>query len=319
MRTRMISKLSSTLYPSLRCAGCSGVPGYWGLFCVSNLRKLSLKNQPWVSRPSLEDLCRILVDSKDTLECLELSFIVGLNDSEDVNDPPVPENRLVLPHVTRLELGYIGPCEAQQVLRQFDFPSLRGLRLQSSDEQAESSGLLMDLTTFVQIEQLSLLNLEEICVSPVADFPEGETVAEESLPVVLQLLLLSRGSLRVLMMRNRCEDFIRFLNYGNGASVEGASVNLSGLKKLVVQMRGPESVAVVSFLRERLEQGTINKVYAGPVLERMCRALKDSVQEEVESLGYQQSARESQVFFNWDFVVLNGVTQSVQKRVSLNT
>lgn len=94
-----------------------------------------------MSRPSLEDLRRILADCKDTLECLELSFIVGLNDSEDVNDPPVPENRLVLPHVTQLELGYMGPCEAQNVLRQFDFPSLGGLTLQNSQERAESSSV----------------------------------------------------------------------------------------------------------------------------------------------------------------------------------
>ncbi len=130
-----LTAVPSTLYPSLRSIGCFGVPERWDLFCVSNLRRLSLKNQPWVSRPSLEDLRRILAVSKNTLECLELSFVVGLDDSEDVSVPPVPENRLVLPHVTQLELGYMGPCEAQNVLRQFDFPSLRGLTLQNSQEK----------------------------------------------------------------------------------------------------------------------------------------------------------------------------------------
>lgn len=99
-----LTEVTSTLYPSLRSAGCFGIPERWDLFCVSNLRRLSLKNQPWVSRPSLEDLRRILAVSKNTLECLELSFVVGLDDSEDVSVPPVPENRLVLPHVTQLEL-----------------------------------------------------------------------------------------------------------------------------------------------------------------------------------------------------------------------
>ncbi len=151
--------------------------------------------------------------------------------------------------------------------------------------------------TFVQVEQLSSLNLVEICVLP-ADFLEVETAAEESLPVVLQLLLLlSHGNPHTLRMTNCCEDFFRFLNYGNGVSVERRCVNLSGLKELVVQMRGPESVAVVSFLRERLEQGTIDEVYAGPVLKRMLLALKDNVQEEIESLGYLQLAKDSRVIF----------------------
>ncbi len=64
-----------------------------------------------------------------------------------------------------------------------------------------------------------------------------------------------------------------------------------------MQMRGPQSVAVVSFLREQLEQGTIDKVYVGPVLERLLLALKDNVQEEIESLGYLQLAKDSRVIF----------------------
>ncbi len=137
----------------------------------------------------------------------------------------------------------------------------------------------------------------------------GETAAEEYLPVVLQLLLrLSGGNPLTLRMTNCCEDFIKFLNYGNGLSVERRSVNLYGLKELVVQMRGPESsVAVVSFLRKRLEQGTIDKVYAGPVLERLLLALKDNVQEEIESLGYLQLAKDSRVIFYLRFVVFDGV------------
>ncbi|SJL17922.1 uncharacterized protein ARMOST_21492 [Armillaria ostoyae] len=229
-------------------------------------QKRRLFRGSWILRSVLHVKFAQVVFEKSAVECLELSFIVGLNDSEDVSDPPVPENRLVLPHVTRLELGYMGLCEAQNVLRQFDFPSLRGLTLRNSQERAESSSVLVSLMTFLQVEQLSSLNLVEICVLP-AGFPEVETAAEESLPVVLEVW------------------------------VEGRSVNLSGLKELVVQMRGPGSVAIVLFLRERLEQGTINKVYAGPVLERMLLALKDDVQEEVSSLGYLQLAKESRVFF----------------------
>ena len=65
-------------------------------------------------------------------------------------------------------------------------------------------------------------------------------------------------------MTNCCEDFIGFLNYGNRLSIGGGSVNL---RELFVQTCGPRSVAAVSFLRKRLEQGTTNKVYAGLVLE----------------------------------------------------
>ncbi|KAK0505600.1 hypothetical protein EDD18DRAFT_1344416 [Armillaria luteobubalina] len=137
----------------------------------------------------------------------------------------------------------------------------------------------MDVMRFVQLEQLSSLNHYEICIAEAADF------LEESLPLVLQLLLrVIRGNLHALRLMKCCKYFYRFLNYGNGLSLEGGSVNLPTLKDNFFQTLGPGSTAVVSFLRKRLERGMINGVYTGPVLDSMVLGLTDDVQEEFEGL-----------------------------------
>ncbi|KAK0237392.1 hypothetical protein EDD85DRAFT_542278 [Armillaria nabsnona] len=286
----------SLLYPALKDVCCSGIPMDWDLFCVSNLRELYFENQPLEARPSMETLRGILSNSKDTLECLELTYAIGLD--EELGDPPPSESRLTLPHVKKLKLIYIDPREVQQILRAFDFPALRTLTINSHNEDEDSSAVLVDVLKYIRVEELLDLSLAGICL-PLENVPERELngAAEESLPLILQFLLrLTRGNLSKLVLQCCCDDFLKFMNYGKESG--GGKVNLSGLKDLIVKVGTEDaSVSVMSFIRDRLELGTVDGVYVGPVMEHILLILKPNVEEEAESLGDMKLAKDGGFFF----------------------
>ncbi len=53
----------------------------------------------------------------------------------------------------------------------------------------------------------------------------------------------------------------------------------------------------MSFIRDRLELGTVDEVYVGPVMEHLIIILKPNVQEEAESLGDLKLAKDGRFFF----------------------
>ncbi|KAK0484108.1 hypothetical protein EDD18DRAFT_1430159 [Armillaria luteobubalina] len=285
----------SLLYPALKEVYWCGLPTDWARFCASNLRELHLQNEPLGQRPSMEVLRGIISNSKDTLECLELTYVI---DPDELGDAPHFESRLTLPHVKRLKLVYIYPREAQQILRAFDFPALRTLTINSHNENEDSSTVLVDLLKYVPVERLLDLRLVGISLPPET-FPERQLkdAEEESLPLILQLVRrLTRGSLHKLMLQFCCHDFLTFMNYGNESG--GGKVNLSGLYGLIVKVRDEEaSVGVLSFIRDRLKLGMVDGVYAGPVLEHMIIIVKPNVKEEVESLGEMKLTKNGGFYF----------------------
>ncbi|SJK99173.1 uncharacterized protein ARMOST_02461 [Armillaria ostoyae] len=300
----------SLLYPALKDVCCSGIPMDWELFCTSNLRVFYLENQPSEERPSMKVLRGILSNSKDTLEYLELTHAIGLD--EELVDPPPSESRLTLPYVKQMKLVYIDPREAQQILRAFDFPALRTLVIKSYNEDEDSRDVLVDALNYVRVEELLDLTLVGISLPP-EDFPERELngVEEKSLPLILQFLRrLTRGHLYKLVLEYCCDDFLKFMNYGNESG--GGKVNLSRLKGLIVKACTEDaSVGVMSFIRNRLERGTVDGVYAGPVLEDLIIIVKPNVQEEAKSLGDLKLAKDGGFFFcNVIFVLYVSVNPS---------
>ncbi|PBK60739.1 hypothetical protein ARMSODRAFT_1066331 [Armillaria solidipes] len=291
----------SLLYPALNDVCCSGIPMDWELFCASNLRVLYLENQPSEERPSMKILRGILSNSKDTLEYLELTHAIGLD--EELADPPPSESRLTLPYVKQMKLVYIDPREAQQILRAFDFPALRTLVIKSYNEDEDNRDVLVDVLNYVRVEELLDLTLVGISLPP-EDFPERELngAEEKSLPLILQFLRrLTRGHLYKLVLEYCCDDFLKFMNYGNESG--GGKVNLSGLKGLIVKACTEDaSVGIMSFIRNRLERGTVDGVYAGPVLEDLIIIVKPNVQEEAESLGDLKLAKDGGFFFYLRFI-----------------
>ncbi|PBK90878.1 hypothetical protein ARMGADRAFT_1082132 [Armillaria gallica] len=270
---------------------------------MSNLRELYLENQPLEARPSMETLRGILSNSKDTLECLELTYAIGLG--EEFGHLPPSESRLTLPHVKKLKLVYIDPREAQQILRTFDFPTLGTITMKSNDENKDSSAVIVDVLKYVRVEELLDVMLTRISL-PTEDFPERELngAEEESLPLVLQFLRrLARGNLHKLVLEYCSGDFLKFMNYRNESG--GGEVNLSGLHALIVKVGTEDaSVGVMSFIRDRLELGTVDGVYGGPVMEHMVVIVKPNVWEEAQSLGDMKLAKDGGFFF-CNFVLMN--------------
>ncbi|KAK0472237.1 hypothetical protein IW261DRAFT_1508615 [Armillaria novae-zelandiae] len=291
-----LSTCSSLLYPALKEVCWSGLPTDWGRFCASNLRELYLENQPLEERPSMENLRGIIFNSKDTLECLELTYVIGVN--EELGDAPPSESRLALPYLKQLKLVYIYPREVQQILRTFDFPALRTLTINSNNEDGDSRAVLVDILKYVRVEELLDLRLIGISLPP-ANFRERELKGfeEDSLPPVLQFVRrLTCGNLYKLLLECCCLDFLKFMNYRHES--RGGKVNLSGLRAMIVKVCTEEaSVGVVSFVRDRLELGTVDGVYAGPVLEHMLINVKPNVQEEALSLGELKLAKKGGFIF----------------------
>ncbi|KAK0435299.1 hypothetical protein EV421DRAFT_1987385 [Armillaria borealis] len=296
MTSQDLQTCGGLLYPALKDVCCSGIPMDWGRFCASNLRVLSLQNQPLEARPSMDILRGIISNSKDTLEYLLLTYVVGLD--EELGDPPPSESRLTLPHVKHLKLLYIDPREAQHILRAFDFPALRKLIIKSHDEDEDSSAVLVDVLKYVRVEELFDVMLAGISLSPEG-FPEQKLngAAEESLPLIFQFLCrLTRGKLFQLVLEYCCDDFLKFMNYGN--EFGGGKLNLSGLNTLIVKVGTEDSsVRVMSFLRNRLELGTVDGVYAGPAMEHLIIIVKPNAEEEAERLGDLKLAKDLRFFF----------------------
>ncbi|KAK0193169.1 hypothetical protein F5146DRAFT_1137044 [Armillaria mellea] len=274
----------SVLYPALQEVCWSGLPMEWGRFCASDLRVLILQNQPSEERPSMETLRGNLSNSKDTLECLELTYAIGLD--EEPGNPPPSQSRLKLPHVKKLKLIYIDPREAQQILRTFDFPALRTLSIDSHNEEEDHSTVLVDVLNYVRFEELLDLRLIGITLSP-EDFSEQELngADEESLPLILQFLCrFSCGNLSKLVLQCCCDEFLKFMNYRN---------DFGGGKNQSFRAQGFDCKGVYRGSKRWCH-------ILRPVLEHMLLIVKPNVQEEAESLGDLKFVDDGTVFLHCD-------------------
>ncbi|KAK0493715.1 hypothetical protein EDD18DRAFT_1107712 [Armillaria luteobubalina] len=126
-------KCSGTLqYPVLTDVTISGVPVAWSHFSASNLRTLVLTEHPLENRLLMQTLHGILTNSKDTLETLTLKWAIALEVGRSGNHLLL--DRVTLPRIKALDIGYTHTQKACQVLRIFDFPALRNLQLHSLDD-----------------------------------------------------------------------------------------------------------------------------------------------------------------------------------------
>ncbi|KAK0488113.1 hypothetical protein EDD18DRAFT_1423668 [Armillaria luteobubalina] len=275
------------LLPALKYVSCSGIPLNWELFSPSNLQTLVLGFQPRDARLSMETLRGILWNSKDTLEHLQLLAVLDIR-----SEVPVPDARLVLKYVTGLALRYTGVHEARALFQGFEFPELRTLVLQNKGRDCDDE-VLLDVLKYTQVEDLFKVQFSRIFVDCLEGAAGG--TAEESTPLILQLFhRFSRGDLQRLTLDHCCECFLKFMNYGN--EMGGGSVNLSQLKALIVCVTTTEaSEGVVSFLRDRLELGSVNGPYAGPVLEQLKLMMWQGVEGQVEALA--ELAKEIQITY----------------------
>ncbi|KAK0432406.1 hypothetical protein EV421DRAFT_1504019, partial [Armillaria borealis] len=241
-----------------------------------------------------ETLHSILCNGKDTLEALELTWVIAAEKDSEWADSPLPMNRVTLPHVEHLDIGYMDPKEACQVLPTFDFPALHKLRLQAGGRELDSS-VFVDVMKYLPVEQLDDLSLIRIYVPP-GEFPDPDLVryggiTEGSLPLLLRFIR-RLGLLRKLSISLYPDTFLKFMNYR-----KGDTINMAGLKELWMQEHiGDSNVGIVPFLRERLELGTVDGEYIGPVLEEMTLSIRSRLYDEVKK--YFGLSERTQPFLN---------------------
>ncbi|KAK0196326.1 hypothetical protein F5146DRAFT_1220859 [Armillaria mellea] len=259
-----------SLQPALKHVGCSGIPMDWGLFSPAGLQKLCLRYEPKDGRPTIETLYGILLNSKDTLEHLDLSFVVG------VHSGPVfeLEKSLVLPQVTHPEVGFGCSHEARAVLQVFDFPLLRELTVESLTGWKRSDYVVEGVLRYVRVEELVELSLLWVDLFEDA----AETLIRELVG------RLSQGCLRRLTLDKCTDAFLRIMDYGK----EGFLALLSGLEELSVRVStNKESEDLVSLLHAILESGMVDGVYAGPTLEKVTITVAEiDLDAELERLDY---------------------------------
>ncbi|KAK0204012.1 hypothetical protein DFS33DRAFT_1336154 [Desarmillaria ectypa] len=289
--TQELQHWSGALYPLLKDVECSGVPYNWNLFTASNLQKLCLAYQPWDKRPSMETLRGILFNSMNTLESLEIACVVDLD-----SDSPPTGTRLALPHVQNLTLGYIVSQEVKLVLQAFEFPAIHKLTIQPSGAETETVDVFFNAMKYLPLGKLQVLELWAACLCPAFPGPEPElvkegSIPEEVLPIALQFIR-RLTSLRMLSLHFPCNMFLKYMNYPVTHPKDGIepppdkAVNMSGLTGLLIQSQNPcADRGVLSFVRERLEQGTVTGEYVGPVMSTMTLFLSEESQEYIESLG----------------------------------
>ncbi|KAK0492455.1 hypothetical protein EDD18DRAFT_1108844 [Armillaria luteobubalina] len=137
------------------------------------------------------------INSKDTPETLTLKWAIA-------SEVGRASNRLLLDHVTlprikALDVRYMHVQEACQMLRMFDFPAFFNVKLHSLDDDVDGSEIFIEMMKYLPLKQLEELGLIHVKF-PLGDFPDQDfmkstTIAEESLPVLLQFVRrLIRGS-----------------------------------------------------------------------------------------------------------------------------
>ncbi|KAK0477815.1 hypothetical protein IW261DRAFT_1631993 [Armillaria novae-zelandiae] len=192
--THELKRSSTRLYPALTEVTISGVPVAWSHFSASNLGKLVLKEYPLDYRMTMQTLNGILSNGKDTLESLTLKWAVA----------------------SEVDIGYMHPQDACQVLQTFAFPALHKLKLRGLVEETDSSMIFIDMMKYLQLEQLEKLDVLKIGF-PLGDFPDRDLVkngriAEESLPLLLKFI---RRLLRVhdLGISSGSDALLKYMNY----------------------------------------------------------------------------------------------------------
>ncbi|KAK0222400.1 hypothetical protein IW262DRAFT_1460746 [Armillaria fumosa] len=232
----------------------------------------------------------------NTLESLELADIIDCTDPSDLHPAKA---RLTLPRVHTLIIGSRTPNEIRFAVQAFAFPALRDLNIIYPLGRPETD-VFVSLMRYLPLDELHELNVRVTCfhetVLPDPDLVRKGTIREESLPVMLQFIrrLTSLHTLELMYFCNTaklhcswCRAFLLFMNYPvtNVKGERNGSLNLSGLNCLSITADGHTSPEVPSFLRKRLELGTVHGKYVGPVFEKLTLSLQLRIplQEEEKS------------------------------------
>ncbi|SJL15572.1 uncharacterized protein ARMOST_19073 [Armillaria ostoyae] len=305
-----LQQWSTSKYPTLTDVACAGIPLEWGLFSPSNLRTLCLRSG--IQRaPSMEILRGILFNSMNTLESLELADIINWADPSDLHPAKA---RLTLPRVHTLIIGNRTPNEVRFAVQAFAFPTLRNLTIKCPLGGPESD-IFVSLIRYLPLDELHKLKFPVTCfretVLPDPDLVKEGNIAEDSLPLMLQFIrrLTSLHTLELMCFCDTaeldcswCSLFLRLMNYPvtDLKDERNGALNLFGLQRLSIKADGHMSPEALSFLRKRLELGTVNGEYVGPVFEKLTLSLWSRIQWQEEDQSFLNDvtlAKEQSIVF----------------------
>ncbi len=289
---------------------CAGIPLEWGLFSPSNLQTLCLRSGIQKA-PSMEILRGILFNSMNTLESLELADIIKWAHPSDLHPAKA---RLTLSSVHILIIGNHTPNEVRFAVQAFTFPALRNLTI-SCPLGGPKRDIFVSLIRYLPLDELHKHKFPVTCfretVLPDPDLVREGTIVEESLPLMLQFIrrLTSLHTLELMCICDTAELdcswwslFLRFMNYPvtDLNDERNGALNLFGLQRLSIRADGHMSPEVLSFLRKRLELGTVNGEYVGPVFEKLTLSLWSRIQWQEEDRSFLEDvtlAKEQSIVF----------------------
>ncbi|KAA1477389.1 hypothetical protein DENSPDRAFT_933680 [Dentipellis sp. KUC8613] len=159
--------------PALKSLSLSGVHLFWPSTLYTGLTSLTISHMDLGQRPSTHELGELLSSTAQSLEYLELRDA----DPSDWEDAPVihEEDRIVLPNVLELVLGYSRPEGAALVLKLFHYPKMQKLTMRDmeydfSDDDSgrilgpDASCVMRALTAQNSLPSVDFLVLQGMCM-----------------------------------------------------------------------------------------------------------------------------------------------------------
>lgn len=295
-----------------------GVPCRWQGFRQSNLTSLSFARLLVHHCPKIQELVEILRLSKDTLDKVE---ILGAFEAGDSGASFSPGERLSLPNVRMLRLGFYNARDLRPLLHRVAFPALRALVIINMYGEDAFGGYMRDLHAlcishlfdtmirFLPLSQITFLILRYVCFREErfpawASFQRG-CVEEKHLPTPLRFMA-SLTSLRHLFLISPDTATLTSMNYpmplmSTEDSVSRLPLVLPNLSFLRIMALSPKNYRnIFDWIVQRhsvLRAALSERYHVGPFLRRMHLCLPEDAQATVDALGYPGLACEETVSY----------------------
>ncbi|SJL11966.1 uncharacterized protein ARMOST_15380 [Armillaria ostoyae] len=180
------------------------------------MHNLQLVGLPSDNLPTPSDLRLVLSNLVNTLEILSLICAV-----RDVEDSPLPQEHLTLPHVHTFSLGYGRTIKEVELILQFlDIPAVRDLSIRDCRivPLLASDGAFTHIMKRLPLRQNLSLKLSNVVFEVREDYIMSQDVldgnfdAEEDLPIPLRFIR-KLTTVKQLSVNSPCPIFMYFTPY----------------------------------------------------------------------------------------------------------
>ncbi|KAK0448465.1 uncharacterized protein EV420DRAFT_844307 [Desarmillaria tabescens] len=317
---RLLASPKAELCPSLKELTIS-IPCQWQEFGFSNLTSLSFAMLPLHHCPTIQELVEILRLSKDTLDKVE---IIGAFAARNSESPVSPSDRLLLPNVRMLRLGFHNARDVRPFLYHVAFPALKALVIinmhgenafqgRTHEVHTHSINRLFDaMIRLLPLSQLTFLILRHVEFREER-FPAWSSVqrgytGEKHLPVSWKFMA-SLTSLRHLFLISPDNATLTSMNYPiplisqseTEDSLSRLPLVLPHLSVLRINSLSPKSYhQVLDWIVQRhsVLRAALGEYYRdGPFLRTLRLCLPEDAQVTMDALGYPGLAYEETISY----------------------